>query len=311
MRFILVLVIFAIILFSFWNYAGIKDKYEPHQGGTHYTNMVEGKKTPSPYCYRILIPMLSLGSTTLSYFWVFIGLAITAYGLYILTGLLGSSVYGQWLAALLFLSWPPVFFEIPYWFSIADPFAYAALVFSAVFILKRQYWYAIAFITLGCLSKEVALIAIPFMFIIEPNKWKHLLKIAWIPVAVWLLVVLIIEPTKSINIGEDNLDIIERFSAIRNIRAGGLLLSWSWTIKSLIVLGPLFLVGLTQIKDKKILWFLSALLFVFVAGDTTRILAYTIPVLFPLAAIGLDSIILGKYRLMVTGILLYINNLRI
>lgn len=92
-------------LFSLWNYAGLKTDFKPHQGGHLYTQMVNGESVPSLYCYRILTPSLSFGSMALAYFLMAIGLALTGWGLFILTGYLGGDQFAQWAALLLFMLW--------------------------------------------------------------------------------------------------------------------------------------------------------------------------------------------------------------
>jgi hypothetical protein len=301
----------AISLFFIWNYAGLKTDFAVHQGGYHYQNMVKGGGAPSPYCYRMLVPFLSFGSTNIAYFWMMIGLTFSSWGLYLLTKQLGGNDIAAWCAMLLFLLWPDVSFITVFWFSVADPFAYAGLIFAAYFSLRKQWWPAVLAITIGVLSREVVLLALPFLFIIAPKReWKSLLPLALLPILVWLLIIGIISSLPAVIQGEDTLNILDRFWAVRAIRSGGHIESWGWLWKSFVVIGPLWLFGYQFLKDKRVLWFMTACGLIFISGDTVRMILYAVPAIIPIAALGLTNLVPSRWQLLVIGIVIAANSLR-
>jgi hypothetical protein len=251
-----------------------------------------------------------------------VGLILSAWGLFLLTGQLYAGIESQqivhraqWLSLLLFLLWPDVSYTIFFWLSAADPFAYASLIFGAFFGLRRQYFLAIAVTTFGVLSREVVLVLIPFLFLMNSTRktdiddqdisWSRLLIYSAIPLAVWFIVLGLIDAGPAITVGEDTLNVLDRFLAVRQIRAGGKLLSWSWLWKSFFVVGILWLRGFSErFCPRTLLWFFVTFLLVFIAGDTVRMMLYAIPVIIPIASMGLSDIANEKWRLSVIGVVL-------
>lgn len=309
---ILPLVVALIIAaFFVWNYAGLKTDFADHQGGHHFQQMLQGNSVPSPYCYRVLVPILSFASVAMAYFWMALGLGLSGWGLYLLTKELGGDDFAGWVAMLLFMLWPDICFQSMFWFVVPDPFAYAGLIFATLWGLRREWLLATLAITVGVISREVVLLAIPFLFLMAPRKqWRQLFLLVLIPIVTWLLLIINITPSAPVIQGEDTLNILDRFIAIRKIRAGGYLESWSWLWKSFMVIGPLWLFGYQLLKDKRVLWFMIACSLVFISGDTVRMILYGVPAIIPVAALGLSCLVPAKYRLLVAGVAIGVNSLR-
>lgn len=175
------------------------------------------------------------------------------------------------------------------------------MTFATLLALRREFVVCAAVIAVGAISREVVLLALPLMFVVAPREWRRLAILAVIPIAVWLLVWINTTPSRPEIIGEDTLNIVERFWAIREIRAGGSLLSWAWFWRYFAVIGPLWLLGYQYLEDKRLLCLLSVCLLVFVAGDTMRMVLFAVPVLVPVVALGLSRMSSQRWRLVGVG----------
>lgn len=298
-----IIVATAIVLFSLWNYAGVKTDFAAHQGGYHYQQMIRADSAPAPYCYRWLVPVLSFRVIGLAYFWMAIGIIGAGVGIHILTRELGGSSNAAWFAMLAFLLWTHIFMEPVLWFSVADPVAWCSIVWAAIFGLRRRLVAAVVAISVGVLSRDLALISIPFVLAVNKDQGRRLALLA-VPVALWLAAIVLIHPSVAVIANEDTLSIFKRFGAIHKIRAGGVLLSWSWFWKSFAVIGPLFAAGIAGVKDRRILLYLLVAGMVFLAGDSVRMVTFALACLFPVTGIGFERLVPVKYQVVAATLLL-------
>ncbi len=272
-----------------WNSANDLSALMPWHGGAYYIGMIAGQTAPPPMAYRILVPLLCFGSTLMGYVWMVIGMALTSYGVFVLTGMVGGNVRAQWLAMLLWSFWGVGAGLASYGFIIPDPLAWACLIWASIWALRGRLLEAVAILIIGVMVREIVLMGLPFVIAVAVRKqFKDYLLVA-VPVLWFVAALILIEPAAPYS-PNDTLNPLKMFMATLAANQG-MYFQWGWFWSPWYMLFLLAVAGYSSLTEKRLLWYLAVLSGLFLATDVARMVVFTFPLLLPLSGMGLNALI--------------------